>query len=120
VIVRAFDSWTHERGYTHFGVAKIDVEGHEGKVFAGMAKNLSARSIDSFVFERHVLPETRSDAVFDLLESAGYDVFRIYKGPRRVYYAPVSRPCNGRETSDFVAVLPEKKLDMIRQCVRDR
>src|SRR5262249_1479052 len=65
VIVRAFDSWAEERGYTNFGVAKIDVEGHEGKVFAGMEKNLSARSIDSFVFERDVLPETRSDAVFE-------------------------------------------------------
>jgi FkbM family methyltransferase len=120
VVVRAFDSWTQERGYTHFGVAKIDVEGHEGKVFAGMEKTLSARSIDAFVFERHLLPDTRSDAVFELLKSSGYDVFRIYKSPMRVYYVPVSRPCNGRITSDFVAVLPGKKLDMIKQCVRDR
>jgi FkbM family methyltransferase len=120
VAVRAFDSWAHERGFAHFGVAKIDVEGHEERVFAGMATTLAARKIDAFVFERHLPRETHSDAVHGLLETSGYRVFRIFKSPMRVYYVPVARTCSGRETSDFVAVLPGRKLDAIKESVWDR
>ena len=60
-IVRAFDSWAQERGLEHFGLAKIDVEGHEAKVFAGMANTLAGRKIESFLFERQLPPNTHSD-----------------------------------------------------------
>jgi FkbM family methyltransferase len=119
-IVRAFDSWAQERGLEHFGVAKIDVEFHEAKVFAGMANALAGKKIESFLFERQLMPNTHSDPVFRLLEASGYEVFRIYKSPLRVYYVPVAQTCNGRETSDFVAVLPGRKLDTIKESVWNR
>ena len=117
VRVLAFDTWAHERGFDHFGVAKIDVEGHEEKVFAGMAKTLAGQKIESFLFERHLPPNTQSDAVIRLLEASGYDVFRIFKGPLRAYYVPANQAFSGRPTSDFVAVLPGKRLDAIKESV---
>jgi hypothetical protein len=116
--VIAFDAWAQERGFNHFGVAKIDVEGHEEKVFAGMAKALAGQKIESFVFERQLPPNTLSDALFRLMEASGYDVFRIFKSPLRAYYVPANQECSGRPTNDFVAVLPGKRLDAIKDCVR--
>ena len=120
VNAQTFDTWAHERGFDHFGVAKIDVEGHELKVFAGMTKTLAARRIESFLFERHLPPNEHSDPVLRLLEDAGYEVFRILKRPLGVYYVPIRQSCNGRQTSDFVAVLPGKRLDVIKENISNR
>jgi len=120
VSARTFDAWAQEQRFERFGVAKIDVEGHEEKVFAGMATTLASRKIEAFLFERHLPPDIQSDPVLDLLERSGYEVFRIFKGYLRVYYVPAHRRRSGRPTSDFVAVLPGKRLDAIRDSVRNR
>jgi FkbM family methyltransferase len=117
VSVRTFDAWAQEKGFDRFGVAKIDVEDHEEKVFAGMAKTLAGQKIEAFLFERHLPPDIQSDPVLDLLERSGYDVFRIFKGYLRVIYVPAHRRHGGRPTSDFVAVLPGQRLDAIRDNV---
>ncbi len=120
VRVRTFDTWAQERGFDRFGVAKIDVEGHDERVFAGMANTLTGQKIESFVFERHLPPDTQSDPVLRLLEASGYEVFRIFKSPLRVYYVPARRTCSGRLTNDFVAVLPGTRLDAIKESIWNR
>jgi hypothetical protein len=65
-------------------VCKIDVEGHEDQVFDGMKNSISGGLIDAFVFERHDVTNPRSDKVLFTLSDAGFKLFRIEKGLRRL------------------------------------
>jgi FkbM family methyltransferase len=103
------DQWLSERGRLDISVCKIDVEGHEIEVFAGMERALSDRAISAFLFERHIAHTVRNDPIFDLLTSKGYRVLRIEKGLRRVHYVDIGSPLKARPTHDFVAVLPQSE-----------
>lgn len=106
VTCTTLDSWAAARGEPFVSVCKIDVEGHEAEVFGGMRRTLAAGRIAGIVFERHIRPEGySSDTVLRTLSDANYTVFGIRKGPRRVFYSPLTDPSGGRPTSDFAAVL---------------
>jgi FkbM family methyltransferase len=98
-----FDDWVESSPIRQFSVCKIDVEDHEPEVFAGMTATLAQKRIRAFVFERHGNPGV-SDPVFTLLRGAGYSIFRIEKGLRKVHYVPVEKPPRARSTPDFLAV----------------
>jgi FkbM family methyltransferase len=102
-----FDQWLSERGHLDISVCKIDVEGHEIEVFAGMERALSDRAVPAFLFERHIAHTVGNDPIFDLLKSKGYRILRIEKGLWRVHYVDIASPLKARPTQDFVAVLPQ-------------
>lgn len=101
-----FDDWLIVNPLTDISVCKIDVEGHEGQVLAGMTESLATGRIPAFVFERHVDPSVGDDPVFELFKANGYRLFRIEKGLHRVCYVPFGDPPRARPTQDFVAILP--------------
>ena len=66
------------------GLAKLDVEGHEHAVLLGGRELLRTGRLRDVIFEDHSRPPTR---VTDLLEAAGYSVFKLYArwhGPRLI------------------------------------
>jgi FkbM family methyltransferase len=98
-----FDQWIAERSVREISVCKIDVEGHEGEVFAGMRQTLSKRLIAAFVFEHH--DAGLDDPLFAMLKRFNYSIARISKGIRRVYFESIeSGYSRGRRTADFLAV----------------
>jgi FkbM family methyltransferase len=105
-----FDDWVSTQDGLSISVCKIDVEGHEAKVFSGMEKTLTKRSIPAFVFERHVA-DANPDPVFQLLRDAGYRLLQIRKGLLRSFYVDSDGSRPGRATHDFVAILPHVRLD---------
>jgi len=70
-----------------FGVVKVDTEGHELQVFAGMADELRAGRIRDLVYEETAGYPAASHA---FLEDAGYRIFTVeerLRGPLLVYPA---------------------------------
>ncbi len=100
-----FDQWISQQPTLDISVCKIDVEGHENEVFAGMKQTLSRGLIPAFVFERHLTTEVDSDPVLQMLATYGYRLLRLEKGLRSVEYTPIRKPQRLRTTCDFVAVL---------------
>ena len=102
-----FDQFCADNQVNNVAVCKIDVEGHETSVIAGMRRALGAGMVRSLVFERHVR-QTQDDEVIGTLASHGYRIFRLFKSLRRVN----ALECNGTDraprrsapTSDFVAI----------------
>lgn len=109
VSTKPLDRWLENRPELGpIAVCKIDVEGHEPSVFAGMPKALASGRIASFVIERHHLPAPAlADPILDLLDDVGYDVYRIEKSPLKVHYVDPKRPPKARPTNDYVAIHPE-------------
>lgn len=86
VLVEAvtLDGYCAERGIERVRLLKVDVEGAELDVLQGAASLLGGRSIDAVLFEVS-LPQTASlghtaDAVFGLLDAAGYVARRVVAG----------------------------------------
>jgi FkbM family methyltransferase len=67
------------------GVMKIDVEGHEPRVFAGAKRLLASGRIRDIVFEDY---DPRPSDSSSLLESLGFELFGLQKG----MFAPRLRP----------------------------
>ena len=105
-----FDDWLSAQETLDISVCKIDVEGHEPQVFAGMARTLVQRLIPAFVFERHIGGDVRSDPILELLRRSDYRIFRISKSPLRTFYSDLDESHTGRPTNDFVAILPHVNL----------
>ena len=83
-----FDS--HFAAKNVFGVVKVDAEGHEAAIFAGMAKHLRSGRIRDMVYEENAGYPAASHEV---LESAGYTLFAFREqlsGPQMV--AAASNP----------------------------
>ena len=94
---------------------KIDVEGHEPKVFAGAAAVLRARRVRDIVFEEH---HAAPSPTVKLLTEAGYTVFflgRNFWGPQlTVPNDQSARP--GWLLPNFLATLePERALARCRE-----
>lgn len=105
-----FDTWISSKSVGEISVCKIDVEGHEDRVFKGMATTLSTKRIRSFVLERHnVNPAAPfTDPVLRLLSNCGYEILRIEKDILSTRIRPVTSSVSARLTSDFVALLPSE------------
>ncbi|MGD2181245.1 FkbM family methyltransferase [Lusitaniella coriacea] len=67
------------------GVLKIDVEGHELKVFEGATQLLRQQKIRDILFEEH---QYYPSPATDFLERYGYTIFRVWKG----FWKPVLYP----------------------------
>ncbi len=100
-----FDEWLETHPINDISVCKIDVEGHEPEVFAGMEQALKNRLIPAFVFERHVCDEKLPDPIFDMLMGNGYRLLRIEKSIARTRYVDLDNPPEARPTADFVALV---------------
>jgi len=106
-----FDDWFDTQPKMDISVCKIDVEGHEAQVLAGMDRVLTRRAIPALVFERHVDGATYADPIFGLFASKRLSRFRIEKGLKRVVYVELEAPPKARPTHDFVAALPGVSLN---------
>ena len=105
VPTQQLDHWLESRPELgSIAVCKIDVEGHEPGVFAGMPNTLAAGRIASFVFERHLPAPAPDDPLLSLLADSGYDIYRIEKSPLKVRYVHPKNPPKARPTSDYVAL----------------
>lgn len=92
-------------------VVKIDVEGHEGKVFAGLAPFFAVQPPKGIVFESHEHAyhgESFCDGrAYRTLRDAGFRVYQIPKSLTALKYTEV-RPGEAMpQATDFVAVRPE-------------
>jgi FkbM family methyltransferase len=109
VEMRRLDDVLRDCRNRRFCVCKIDVEGHEERVLAGMEDVLARKQVESFVFERH-LPLGEQDNAIRLLGAAGYEVLRIFKRPMTISLAPSGvHAAPGRTTDDFIAVLRDSE-----------
>lgn len=100
---QTFDSWAEGADVTHVATCKIDVEGHEDKVLAGMHVSLSKGRIESIVFERHGSGGSL-DTVIATLVKYGFSVFRIHKGFVSARLFSIGSTAGRFATSDYVAL----------------
>jgi len=100
----SFDEWAAERNIGKISVCKIDVEGHEPQVLAGMEKTLAAGNIDAVVFEDHASPT--ESLTQQTLTAHHFQILRMYKTARSVHYVRPGDPEVGSKTADYVAVRP--------------
>jgi FkbM family methyltransferase len=82
---------------------KIDVEGHERAVVESLAPYLSRLQTRAILFEDHTKQAGVDGAIGAMLDTAGYEIFRIQKGFTRVDLAPV---CNAADCTspEFIAI----------------
>jgi FkbM family methyltransferase len=92
-------------------VVKIDVEGHEGKVLAGLAPFLANRPPKGIVFESHEHKYNRENfyecAAYQTLRKASFRVFQIHKSLTVLKYSEICPDEAMPEATDFVAVRPD-------------
>ncbi len=105
----------HILGAAKVGVMKVDVEGHELRVFRGASRSLSAGRIRHVVYEDHVGPESEASR---FLAGMGYVIFPIlgarFLGP--VLGGAGDRCLAGDWAPSYVATRhPEECLALCRQ-----
>lgn len=105
VSAMTLDQWLSDRGPLDISACKIDVEGHEERVFLGMTKTLVSQVIPAIVFEHHGAI-TKDDPIITLLVGCGYRVLRIEKGMFNVFCVDISSSPKAARTSDFLAISP--------------
>ncbi len=100
--------------FQNIHLLKVDVEGHELKVFQGTERMLSQNRIRDCVFEEHHPYPTD---VTRLFEAMGYKVFRLH----RHFLGPVLLPANSSiprskwEPTSFLATLqPERVINCFK------
>jgi len=79
-------------GGENFGVIKVDTQGHEDRVFAGMGEGLHAGRIRDIVYEEEAGYPAQSHAA---LEGAGYSIFAFEErlsGPRMMAPTEMTAP----------------------------
>ena len=102
-----FDRVAARLGLNSINVCKIDVEGHEPQVLAGMKNALAGKMIQAFVFEHHRKGDTaETDEVIGMFQRHGYRVMRLYKYFMRVEGVSIGQSGGGEPTPDHVAILP--------------
>jgi FkbM family methyltransferase len=102
-----FDRVVERLAIKSVSVCKIDVEGHEPQVLAGMEKTLADGVIQAFVFEHHREPGDggEGDSVLGLFKERGYRVFRLHKSFLSFRGVELGEKGAGEPTADHVAVL---------------
>jgi len=91
-------------------VMKVDVEGHEAGVILGAKNLLEERRIKFLIFEEHRGLDCES---FSLLQSFGYQVFRIGWNSNGLVYCPLaSKPIHSAyEPANFIATFDRTMLE---------
>ncbi len=79
--LEAFDAWASREGIDRVALCKIDTEGHEAEVFAGMQATLAAGRVESFLFEHS---HSYDESVSEMLQSHGYRVWAMARSMRSV------------------------------------
>ena len=80
VPTKRLDSIIEEESIKHISLLKIDVEGHEMHVLRGMGEYLKSDFVDFIQFERgNAEADCRLKDMYDLLESKGFSIHKIYK-----------------------------------------
>lgn len=106
-----FDSWASK--INGIRLVKIDVEGHEDQVIAGMAHALAASKIDYLIFEE--MRKTPSPAT-RALARYGYDCYLI----DRSLWGPILYDVNGKpntlvgEATNILACAKDRDTDSLR------
>ncbi|SDS66405.1 FkbM family methyltransferase [Erythrobacter sp. HL-111] len=107
-----FDEWCAEG--SPIRLVKIDVEGHEDDVFAGMSKSLANARIDFLIFEEmRELPSVACES----LAGVGYMSFLIdrnFYGPRLIPVVDRPRQLIG-EATNIIAVEKGKSIEFLEQ-----
>ena len=97
------------------GLLKIDVEGHEPKVFTGAAASLASKRIRDIVFEEH---HAAPSPTMKLLADAGYTVFflgRSFFGPILTDPADQSSQPTWLPPNFLATLEPERALTRCRR-----
>ena len=105
----SFDEWAMDKDLGHISVCKIDVEGHEPQVLAGMEKTLKQGEIDAIVFEDHAAPS--ESLTQQTLVRHGFQILRMHKSLRQVHYLKPGDPVIGSRTADYVAIRPGSEAE---------
>jgi FkbM family methyltransferase len=95
---------------------KVDVEGHESRVFEGARQLLKSRRVRDVIFEEHNEYPT---AASNLLEASGYQLYRIHKA----FWGPeLLRPDSETRRSSWepTSFLATRDADRARQRLRAR
>lgn len=95
------------------GVMKLDVEGHEEAVLRGAGSAIGERRIRDVVFEEFRKPPT---PVTELLEQAGYSIFKLEPSPFVLRLSPIRKMRAHRawEPPSYVATIdPDRALSRI-------
>jgi FkbM family methyltransferase len=90
-------------------VVKIDVEGHEDKVLAGITETLAARRVTHIVLEEH--GGTAAASIRRLI-AGGFTVFRLAKGFRGPLLAPADARTDPGLEPNFIATLDAAALSV--------
>lgn len=99
-----FDDWAAENKVENVAVCKIDVQGHELNVLAGMSRMIAEKRMQSFVFE-HEGAVTPDEEIFQFFFKQGYNIYRIENRWFTNVYTRFGDSPRARRTRDFVAVL---------------
>lgn len=98
VPVIRLDSYCQENSIEHIDLLKVDVEGYEGKVFAGTSGLLKGKKIDIVQFEygyAAIYGKTFFKDLYELFDSYGYDVYKIKsKTIHKLQYSPKLEHCS--------------------------
>ncbi len=103
--LRKGDEVFQELNVSRLRLMKVDVEGHETGVFAGLSSMLSSHAIDAIVFESNKSGEVLSRSECRLLAGAGY---RIAEIPRSLLRPRLRWLTDGESSGghDFFASAP--------------
>lgn len=118
VPMTTIDAWLRDRSIGQISVCKIDVEGHEPQVLAGMRETLKAGCIDAVVFEDHVAPD--DSLTQRIFVEHGFEIARMFKSLRTVQYVRAGDRTAGAKTADYVAVRPGTHAARIIESTQER
>jgi FkbM family methyltransferase len=107
-----FDDWAAENGIEEVAVCKIDVQGHELSVLAGMNRVISEGKMLSFIFEHEGAVDPSED-IFQFFIKNGYNIYRIENRWFTNVYARVGGNPRARRTFDFVAVIAGSRAEKL-------
>jgi FkbM family methyltransferase len=86
-------------------VVKIDVEGHEGRVIAGLAPYFRSHAPKAVLFESNT--DIFKNPAYNTLRAEGFEMFQIERSVLRLRIARLDETSRRPGATDFVAVRPD-------------
>lgn len=113
VTVLKLDTYCKQNTINHIDLLKVDVEGHEEKVFVGATELLSANKVDIIQFEygyAAIYGNTFFRNLYNLFDKFGYDIYKIKpKSIIKIKYSPELEHCS---YGNFLAI--RKNLNYLK------